>query len=148
MRRNFDFPPVAELPSPMQQLSCIDISTCDVFEALTMLNHTKAAGCDNMSPKILKLCATSLIDPVYHLFNICLEKASFPMEWKIHKMCPILRKGDQTNPQNYHPISLLCILSKVFETVVYKKVIPFICPQVVRHGRTNRIINRYIGAIT
>ena len=43
-------------------------------------------------------------------------------------MCPILKRGDQTNPQNYCPISLLCILSKV----VYKKVISFIRPQITQ----------------
>ena len=63
-RSNFDLPTVAELPSPMQQLSCININTSDVYEALAILNHAKATKFDDMSPKILKFYATSLVDPV------------------------------------------------------------------------------------
>ena len=41
---------------------------------------------------------------------------------------PVFKKGDKTNVVNYRPISLLCIISKVLESIVYDKVAPFIRP--------------------
>ena len=41
-------------------------------------------------------------------------------------MAPIFKSGDHYNVENYRPISLLCILSKVFESIIYSKVISFI----------------------
>ena len=47
---------------------------------------------------------------------------------EIHKTILVPEKGDISNVQNYRPISLLCILSKVLESVVYKKKISFLTP--------------------
>ena len=41
---------------------------------------------------------------------------------------PVFKKGDKTNVVNYRPISLLRIISKVLESIVYDKVAPFIRP--------------------
>lgn len=46
--------------------------------------------------------------------------------WKIYKIVPIFKSGDPSNVENYRPISLLSILSKVLESIVYKKVIMFV----------------------
>ena len=51
----------------------------------------------------------------------------------MHKIIPIYKKGDKLNVANYRPISLLCILEKVLETLIYQKVIPFLQPQLSRN---------------
>ena len=65
-----------------------------------------------------------------HIFNISLQCSVFPQEWKTHKICPIPKKGDLSNVQNYRPISLLCTMSKVFERAVYDQIISFIRPKI------------------
>ena len=40
----------------------------------------------------------------------------------------IYKKGDRTLVENYRPISLLCIISKVFESIIYDKIISFVRP--------------------
>ena len=127
---DFALPSIDKMPTPMNQLSHITIDESDVFEALTNLSPSKALGCDNISPYILKFCATSLASPVKNLFTLSLSQSCLPQEWKTHKICPIPKKGDPTDISNYRPISLLCSLSKVMETIVYTKVIPFIYPQI------------------
>ena len=110
------------LPTPAQQLHTISIEVSDVFECLSSLDVTKAPGCDNINPRLLKHCATSLLQESIRLCTL-------PEEWKVHKIRPIHKRGDPTNISNYHPISLLCILSKLLESIIYSKVIAFIRPR-------------------
>ena len=129
----FTLPQISELPTPSSQLSSIEISRSDVFEALIHLDTRKAAGCDSIPSIILKTCAISLMEPVFHLFSLCLRTSSIPQEWKLHKISPIPKKGDQSEVSNYRPISLLCILSKVLESIIYNKIISFVEPLLSRN---------------
>ena len=125
---DFVLPPINELPTPVKQLGCITIDSSDVFTSLMALNSKKAPGIDNISPLILKLCADTLLIPITHLLNTCISSCSLPEEWKIHKIIPIPKCGKRSDVQNYRPISLLCILSKVLEKIIYEKIITFIGP--------------------
>ena len=97
--------------------------------ALSKLDDTKAFGCDGIHPKILKKCLLSLLEPIHSLFVASLLSNTFPAEWKVHKITPIPKKGNLLEITNYRPISLLCILSKVLESIVFHKIIDFIQPQ-------------------
>ena len=57
---DFHLPSVWSLPTPMDQLGKIDFTVDDVFQALSQLDPTKAMGCDQVHPSILKLCANTL----------------------------------------------------------------------------------------
>ena len=63
------------------------------------------------------------------MFNWSLEFATFPSEWKIHKIRPIPKSGDKSLVSNYRPISLLCIVSKVLEKAVFNEVIQYVGPK-------------------
>lgn len=125
---NFILPPSECLPSPSTQLSHIEIDSSDVFQALIKLDPTKAVGCDKIPPRLLKCCATSLTEPITHLLSTCISTCSIPEEWKIHQITPVFKKGDRTSPTNYRPISLLCTISKILESIVYNKVASFLRP--------------------
>ena len=122
-------PPQHRMPTPSNQLSQITVSESDVFEALVSLNPNKAQGCVNIKSHILKYCCTSLTSPVTHLFSTCMNQSILPQEWEVRKMFPVPKKGDLSKITNYRPISLLCVLSKVLESIIYAKIIPFIYPQ-------------------
>ena len=126
-------PPVECLPTPTSQLSHIDITPIDVYNALSSIDPTKAIGCDNIHPYILKHCATTLCTPITNLFQACIQNQSLPTEWKVHKIRPIFKKENPLHVENYRPISLLCILSKVLEKIIYVKIIPFIRPRLSKH---------------
>ena len=51
---------------------------------------------------------------------------SFPDACKIAKVKPLFKKGSKTDPSNYRPISLLPLLSKVFERVVLDQTEEFL----------------------
>ena len=58
----------------------------------------------------------------------CLESCSLPNEWKIHKILPILKSGSRRDVKKYRPISLLCLVSRVLESIIYTKIIDYTHP--------------------
>ena len=79
---------------PENSLCSISISLQDVFEVLTQLVASKAMGGDGISPAILKGAATSLLEPLHHLYTLCIQKSYFPIEWRRHYIIPIPKSGD------------------------------------------------------
>ena len=98
----------------------------EVYAALVQLDPNKATGIAKISPKVLKHCASSLFCPLCHLFNLSLSTGAIPTEWKIHLITLIYKSADRSSVKNYCPISLLCIVSKVLETLIHSKLLSHI----------------------
>jgi len=94
----------------------------------TLINPNKASGIDNIPPILLKSCAHALVIPIHYLFTTSINNGLIPQEWKIHKIVPVFKSGYKTSTKSYHPISLLCIISKVLERLIYNKVVNKIVP--------------------
>ena len=60
------------------------------------------------------------------IFNECLCTGTFPTKMKIAKVTPIHKKGKMTYVNNYRPISVLPIFSKILEKCIYKRLIEFL----------------------
>ena len=56
-----------------------------------------------------------------------------PLEWRTHLIKPIFKSGDRNNIRNYRPISLLCVVSKILERIVYNHLIDFVNTSVSNH---------------
>ena len=115
-------PDPSSLPPPACLLDELEITVHDVFVSLSHLGSKKSMGIDHIPSIVLKSCATVLCEPVHHLFTLCLGQSYIPPEWKIHCVTPIFKSGDKVSVKNYRPISLLCIISKVFERIVFDKI--------------------------
>ncbi len=105
-------------------------SSSEIFDVLNSLDPKKSPGHDNISPYIYKFCASSLAHTVSLLFTVIMESHSIPADWKVHKLFPLHKKGSVSEVSNYRPISLLSILHKVLELIVYCKIIDFIYPKI------------------
>ena len=62
--------------------------------------------------------ADHLAGPLTRIFNRCIAKAYFSKLWKITRMSPILKVDNPTTYDELRPISILPVLSKVFERLV------------------------------
>lgn len=108
-------PYVAGLPS-------ICVNCEEVTKLLKGLDPSKSSGPDNLPARFLINCAVTISIPITLLFKKSLACGSVPKIWKRAYITPIHKKGPRTNIDNYRPISKLCIISKVFEKLVYKEV--------------------------
>ena len=95
-----------------------------MFQALSSsLDPSKAEGCDKIGQK---LCALALYQLLHHLFCLSLHQAYVPAEWRMHFTTPIFKAGDKSLVINYRPTSLLCVVSKVLERLIYKHLLDFV----------------------
>jgi len=69
--------------------------------------------------------ADSVIQPLKFLFNLSVLNGICPAALKIAKIIPIFKKGTHTCSDNYRPISILNTISKIFESIVAKKLSSF-----------------------
>ena len=122
--------PSGELPVPDLVLNKISVSESEVFNALSSLDPSKAMGIDGIGPKILKHCAIAIFKQIHHLFCLSLSQQLIPDEWKCHLITPVHKSGDRSMVKNYRPISLLCVVSKVLERIVYDHTVGFIKNQI------------------
>ena len=75
---------------------------------------------DGVSNRILKEAIDSISEPLCKLFNKSLHQGKFPTQWKYANVIPIYKSKETFLPSNYRPVSLLSIISKVFERCVFK----------------------------
>ena len=97
-----------------------------VLEVLQFIDISKAAGIDKISGRFLKDGANILAKPIAKICNISISSGLFPSDCKIAKLKPLYKKGSKTNPENFRPISLLPLISKVIERIVYDQVDNFL----------------------
>ena len=119
--------PVSEsaLSTSTSMLQDIEITESEVLTILSSLDGNKTPGIDNISPIVYKCCALSLLKPICHLFAVSLSSGNIPSQWRTHWITPIYKSGDKSLVSNYRPISLLCILLKVLERVVYNNILRY-----------------------
>ena len=81
----------------------------------------KAQGPDNINGTVLKHCSESLAYPLSKLFKLTYNVGYLPSEWKTSNIVPVLKKDNKSNVQNYRPISLISLVMKVYERILYEE---------------------------
>ena len=107
-------------------------------EVLLSLDPNKGCGPDNIPGFLLKNTAAEIAPSLCKIFNLSLSHGVVPVLWKRAIVTPVFKKDDPTLAENYGPISLLCIVSKVLERCVfnYKDFYPHFAPLLynLQHG--------------
>ena len=86
------------------------------------LKSKSSSGHDGLSSIQLKFISDDIVATLTNIINQSLCTGIFPDSLKIAKISPIYKKGDAHITDNYRPISLLPVLSKIFEKVVFLQV--------------------------
>lgn len=116
-------PSSPRVTNPADRLTAFTVAEPVVTEELRRIDVTKSAGNDRLPSCLLRLAAEEITPCVCHIFRISLEAASFPRSWKEAVVIPCFkRKGSSLQPTNYRPISLLPVLSKVFERIILRQL--------------------------
>ena len=102
------------------------VSRIFVEKELKILKTKKATELDNLPSSLLKDCATSLWKPLSFIINLSITTGRVPNVWKMAKIVPIHKSGATDRPENYRPISVLPILSKILEKAVHCQLMQFL----------------------
>ena len=99
------------------------ITPSEVNDYLLSIPTHKATGIDGLGARVLRIAAPEISCSIAKIINHCIETCTFPSQWKIAKVKPLFKnQGNKQDIQNYRPISILPILSKVFERHIFNAV--------------------------
>ena len=98
------------------------VTFSEVRKMLKELKPWKATGIDGIPSRLLKDGADALASPLSAIFNLSIQQNVIPAEWKKAKVTPLHKSGAKDNPQNYRPISVLPVVSKVLERLIHKQL--------------------------
>lgn len=101
---------------------------CTSNDVLKIINNIKsnAFGYDTITVNMLKMTLPRTLDLVTFIINKSIHTNVFPNQWKIARVIPIPKTKSVTQYKDLRPISLLPILSKIIEKVVYKQLILYL----------------------
>ena len=95
-----------------------------VKKAMKNLDSSKVSGPDCIPKVVLMNCELKLSYILAELLNMCLKESCFPDCWKVSSVIPVLKKvRERSTGKNYCPVSLLSVVSKVFEKLVNNRIV-------------------------
>ena len=102
------------------------VTTHNVYEQLRSLKRNKSPGIDNIPSRLLKDSADVLTEPLAYVINLSLKTGIMPNDWTFAKIVPIHKSGSKGKFDNYRPISILPVISKIIEKVVHSQLLSFL----------------------
>ena len=111
-------------PPPRYNFSFRTVSLVECEKIVSDLKPTKT-NVNFIPVNLLKQYKKLISKPLTCLLNECLRAGKFPESFKIARVTPIFKKGDETNCSNYRPISCLPVFSKIFERLVVNQLLKF-----------------------
>ena len=94
-----------------------------VRRKLKAIKPNKSAGPDDIAPKLLKLAEPAIVSPLTGLFSFCAHLGETFTDWKKARLISVYKKDDEADTNNYRPISLLSVPSKIMESCVSESVV-------------------------
>ena len=70
---------------------------------------------------------------IFHSFNNSIYRSEFPSNLKLANITPVFKKGDRNFKENYRPISILSIISKIFERYMLRQISSFMGSYLSKH---------------
>lgn len=101
------------------------VSENEVRAEIMSLNNTNSEGYDEINTRIIKACTSELIEIMTYLINLSFSLGIFPESLKLSIVKPLYKTGEKSDVNNYRPITLIPIFSKIFEKCMYKRLIEF-----------------------
>lgn len=103
-----------------------EVTVNEVFMHLKKLKRSKACGSDDLPPGMLKDSAKHLAKPLCHVINASLRSGIIPSDFKLGQVTPIHKSGRKDDMDNYRPITVLPVCSKILEKCIHNQLCKFL----------------------
>ena len=117
-------------PSPQPSIDNIVVHEHGVYKLLNNLNPHKASGPDGLQTRIFIEIASEFAPVLTDLFQASINQRKIPDDWKTGNVVTIFKKGSKYKAQNYRPVSLNCVASKLLEHIL--------CSSIMKHLDSNK----------
>lgn len=126
------------LSSSCQSMFLEPTTASEVSNIVCNLKNKKSGDVYGLNSELFKQIYPILSDALCEVLNMCMEQGIFPQELKIARVVPVHKKDDVDEEGNYRPVSILPIISKVFEEILRKRLLSFLdehsCISDSQHG--------------
>ena len=109
------------------KLQYFDLKLEEFQEAFKTLKRNKSTGHDQLNGNIFIDSYDAIKLPLFDICKSSLKCGVFPDQLKIARVLPVFKGGDSTGMGNFRPISILPIISKLLERIMYNRVYLYLC---------------------
>ena len=117
---------ITESISITEKFNFSSVSCDDMKCIVNDLDISKATVYSSIPTKVFKQNFDICSDIITNMYNNSTIAATFPLNMKYADVSPVHKKDDYSNKKNYRPVSLLPIVSKVFERLLSNKIYSYI----------------------
>ena len=125
---NSEHPSLLKIQENLTVQSVLNFKPVDedfVSKQIGRLNVKKATGHDGISAKVLKLARPVIVKPLTDLINLTIERSEFPDSTKNAMVTPLHKKNSNLDKENYRPVSILPVVSKIYERAINEQLSEF-----------------------
>ena len=101
------------------------VSKKDILTEIKMLDVSKTIQESDIPVKIIKANENFFAEAICFYFNKSLENGKFPNCLKLANTTSVFKPGARTSKNNYRPISILPVFSKIFERLLSRQLLEF-----------------------
>ena len=98
----------------------------EISKIIRGLNINKSSDIYDIPVKVVKMGESFFAEHLSNVFNCCFEQGIFPEYLKVAFISPIYKKESKLYVGNYRPVSILPVLSKIFEKLIAKRTLKFL----------------------
>ena len=99
------------------------VSDVEILSHLKKLKRNCATGLDDVPACFLKDTAFVIAKPLTHMINLC--TGIVPNGLKAARVNPVFKTGETHKFDNYQPISIIPVISKIFEKCVHNQLMNY-----------------------
>lgn len=93
---------------------------------LIKLLKNSTPGFDDLPSSAIKAVEQFIVEPLAHIFNLSFLTGIVPNQTKIANVVPIFKGGNKQIFSNYRPVSILPVLSKLLEKLMYTRILNYL----------------------
>ena len=97
----------------------------EIRKVVALLKNT-GAGWDSINTKAVKDSLNRYVKHMVYIINLSFIQGYFPHELKLARVIPLYKSGDSQLVKNYRPVSILPVISKIFERIMFNRLLDFI----------------------
>ena len=113
----------ASMLEELPQGSSTPVTIPEVEEALKTMKNNKTAAEDGLVAEMLKAGGNPLMDTIAGIFTeLLFNHMELPESWRKSRLTVLFKTGDRQLPKNYRPITIVLVLSKLYSTVILRRI--------------------------
>ena len=98
------------------------INSSEIQKIIQGLDNKSSSGDYNLTNVLIKTSGSVTAVYLEHLINLSFSTGVFPDALSNAKVFPLHKEGSKVDENNFRPISLLYVWSKIFERVMYNRL--------------------------